>query len=141
MPRSTQSGADGVMIGRGAYGRPWLLKQAMHWLKTGERLPDPSLDEQYAVIVEQYQAMLGALRRADRRQLRAQAYRLVHEGAARLGRVPQRLQQGSRPEARARDVARFLRALAEPGRRLRRTELRAAAGGAFHCVLCATLLC
>ncbi len=53
-----QSGANGVMIGRGAYGRPWLLKQAMHWLKHGERLPDPGLDEQYAVIVEQYQAML-----------------------------------------------------------------------------------
>ena len=53
-----QSGADGVMIGRGAYGRPWLLKQAMHWLKTGERLADPSLDEQYAVIVEQYRAMM-----------------------------------------------------------------------------------
>jgi tRNA-dihydrouridine synthase B len=54
-----QSGADGVMIGRGAYGRPWLLRQAMHWLKTGERLPDPSLDEQYRVIVEQYDAMLA----------------------------------------------------------------------------------
>ena len=53
-----QSGADGVMIGRGAYGRPWLPKQVIHWLRTGERLPDPSLDEQYAVIVAQYQAML-----------------------------------------------------------------------------------
>jgi tRNA-dihydrouridine synthase B len=52
------SGADGVMIGRGAYGRPWLLKQVMHWLRTGERLADPSLDEQYAVVAEQYQAML-----------------------------------------------------------------------------------
>ena len=52
------SGADGVMIGRGAYGRPWLLRQAMHWLKTGQRLPDPSLDEQFAVISEQYEAML-----------------------------------------------------------------------------------
>jgi tRNA-dihydrouridine synthase B len=51
------SGADGVMIGRGAYGRPWLLAQVMHWLKTGERLPEPSIDEQYAVIVEQYRAM------------------------------------------------------------------------------------
>jgi len=52
-----QSGADGVMIGRGAYGRPWLLKQVMHWLKTGQRLPDPSLAEQLDVILEQYQAM------------------------------------------------------------------------------------
>jgi tRNA-dihydrouridine synthase B len=53
-----RSGADGVMIGRGAYGRPWLLAQAMHWLRTGERLPDPSLDEQFGVIIEQYRAML-----------------------------------------------------------------------------------
>jgi len=54
-----QSGADGVMIGRGAYGRPWLLRQVAHWLRTGERLPDPSLDEQHAVIIEQYEAMLA----------------------------------------------------------------------------------
>jgi tRNA-dihydrouridine synthase B len=53
-----QSGADGVMIGRGAYGRPWLIGQVMHWLRTGERLPDPSLAEQYALIVEHYHAML-----------------------------------------------------------------------------------
>ncbi|WP_166037640.1 tRNA dihydrouridine synthase DusB [Sphingosinicella sp. YJ22] len=53
-----QSGADGVMIGRGAYGRPWLLKQVMHWAQTGQRLADPSLDEQLAVILEQYEAML-----------------------------------------------------------------------------------
>jgi tRNA-dihydrouridine synthase B len=54
-----QSGADGVMIGRGAYGRPWLPGQVMHWLKTGVRLPDPAIDEQYAVICEQYDAMLA----------------------------------------------------------------------------------
>jgi len=52
------SGADGVMIGRGAYGRPWLLAQAIHWLRTGERLPDPSLDEQFSVILGQYREML-----------------------------------------------------------------------------------
>jgi tRNA-dihydrouridine synthase B len=50
-----QSGADGVMIGRGAYGRPWLLRQVMHWLGTGERLPDPVMDEQFAVVMAQYQ--------------------------------------------------------------------------------------
>lgn len=53
-----QSGADGVMIGRGCYGRPWLLGQVMHWLKTGERVADPALAEQYALIVEHYRAML-----------------------------------------------------------------------------------
>jgi tRNA-dihydrouridine synthase B len=54
-----QSGADGVMIGRGAYGRPWLLNQVMHWLATGQRLDDPDLDEQYTVISEHYDAMLS----------------------------------------------------------------------------------
>src|ERR671919_740505 len=40
-----QSGADGVMIGRGAYGRPWLLAQVTAALQGGDR-PAPSLDEQ-----------------------------------------------------------------------------------------------
>ena len=53
-----QSGADGVMIGRGAYGRPWLLGQVMTWLSSGGRVPDPSIDEQYRVIAEHYQMML-----------------------------------------------------------------------------------
>jgi tRNA-dihydrouridine synthase B len=54
-----QSGADGVMIGRGAYGKPWLLGQVMHWWRTGESLPDPDIDEQYAVLTEHYRAMLA----------------------------------------------------------------------------------
>jgi tRNA-dihydrouridine synthase B len=53
-----QSGADGVMIGRGAYGRPWLLGQVMHWWRTGEILPPPGINEQYAVVVEHYHRML-----------------------------------------------------------------------------------
>ena len=54
-----QSGADGIMIGRGAYGRPWFLNQAMHYLRTGERLPDPSLAEQYATVRRHFEAMLS----------------------------------------------------------------------------------
>lgn len=54
-----QSGADGVMIGRGAYGRPWLLAQVMHGLSTGQHMPDPSLDEQYSAILRHYHDMLG----------------------------------------------------------------------------------
>ena len=53
-----QSGADGVMIGRGAYGKPWLLGQVMHWWRTGEKLSTPSFDEQFALLVEHYERML-----------------------------------------------------------------------------------
>jgi tRNA-dihydrouridine synthase B len=53
-----QSGADGVMIGRGAYGKPWLLGQVMHWFSSGIRLADPTLEEQYAVLIENYKGML-----------------------------------------------------------------------------------
>jgi len=53
-----QSGADGVMIGRGAYGRPWLLGQVMSELGGGGHRPDPSLDEQLSTMLEQYGEML-----------------------------------------------------------------------------------
>jgi tRNA-dihydrouridine synthase B len=58
------SGADGVMIGRGAYGKPWLLGQVMAYLQTGTRVPEPGIDEQYHLIMRHYDAMLdhyGAL--------------------------------------------------------------------------------
>lgn len=52
------SGADGVMIGRGAYGRPWFLKQVSHFLKTGEKLPSPSLQVQKALVLGHFEDML-----------------------------------------------------------------------------------
>jgi tRNA-dihydrouridine synthase B len=53
------SGADGVMVGRGAYGRPWFLKQVMHFLRTGERLPDPPLLRQFETVLAHYRDMLS----------------------------------------------------------------------------------
>lgn len=53
-----QSGADGLMIGRGAYGKPWLLAQVMHWWRTGQKLESPGFGEQYRVLVEHYERML-----------------------------------------------------------------------------------
>ena len=54
-----ESGADGVMIGRGTYGRPWFPGQVMHYLRTGERLPDPPLERQLAILLEHYDSMLS----------------------------------------------------------------------------------
>jgi tRNA-dihydrouridine synthase B len=53
-----QSGADAVMVGRGAYGRPWLLAEIMADL-TGSRFEAPGLEAQYHVILEQYEMMLS----------------------------------------------------------------------------------
>ena len=55
----SQSGADGVMIGRGAYGKPWLLGQTIAELGGGGTKPDPTLDEQLATMLEQYDDMLS----------------------------------------------------------------------------------
>ncbi len=54
----SQSAADGVMIGRGTYGRPWFPGQVAHFLATGERRPDPSLDQQLAILLEHFDTMI-----------------------------------------------------------------------------------
>jgi tRNA-dihydrouridine synthase B len=54
-----QSGADGVMVGRGTYGKPWFLNQVIRFLKTGERVADPSVEEQRDIVLDHYDAMLS----------------------------------------------------------------------------------
>jgi tRNA-dihydrouridine synthase B len=54
-----QSKADGVMVGRGAYGRPWFINQVGHYLKTGERLMDPPLADQHQIILEHLEEILS----------------------------------------------------------------------------------
>ncbi|MEY3037885.1 MAG: tRNA dihydrouridine synthase DusB [Pseudomonadota bacterium] len=44
------TGADAVMIGRAAQGRPWLIREIDHFLRTGELLPSPSQDEVFAIL-------------------------------------------------------------------------------------------
>jgi tRNA-dihydrouridine synthase B len=54
-----RSGADGVMVGRGCYGRPWLLAEISHYLATGAHLPPPSVARQKAILVSHLDAMLS----------------------------------------------------------------------------------
>ncbi len=46
------TGADGVMIGRAAQGRPWLFREIEHFLATGRELPAPLTDEIREVLIE-----------------------------------------------------------------------------------------
>jgi tRNA-dihydrouridine synthase B len=54
-----QSAADGVMIGRGCYGRPWFVHQVIAWLAGRRRIPDPPLAVQLAIIEGHYDDMLS----------------------------------------------------------------------------------
>lgn len=42
-----QTGCDLVMIGRGSYGRPWVFRDVKHYLETGEKLPEVSIEEKW----------------------------------------------------------------------------------------------
>ena len=44
------TGADAIMIGRAAQGRPWIFREIDHYLRTGEPLPAPSLDEMAGIV-------------------------------------------------------------------------------------------
>ena len=46
------TGADGLMIGRGAQGNPWIFREILHFFATGERMPEPTLSEQCTVMLE-----------------------------------------------------------------------------------------
>jgi tRNA-dihydrouridine synthase B len=45
------TGADAVMIGRGAQGRPWIFREVAHYLATGEKLPEPTPAEVAAILL------------------------------------------------------------------------------------------
>ena len=53
------SGADGILVGRGTYGRPWFLNQISHYLKTGERLADPTVEAQMEIVLEHFDAIVS----------------------------------------------------------------------------------
>jgi len=53
------SGADGVMIARGAYGRPWFLQQVIDYMRTGALTPMPTMKEIGEVMREHYEGMLA----------------------------------------------------------------------------------
>ena len=52
------TGADGVMIGRGAQGNPWIFRRLTHFLATGEELPPPTLAERARVLLRHLDLLL-----------------------------------------------------------------------------------
>ena len=47
-----QTGADAVMIGRAAQGRPWIFREIEHYMSTGKLLPEPGVEEIHTIMIE-----------------------------------------------------------------------------------------
>ena len=52
------TGCEAVMVGRAAQGNPWIFRQLTHYLRTGERLPGPTMRERAEVIVRHLDLLL-----------------------------------------------------------------------------------
>ena len=53
-----KTGVDGIMIGRGTLGNPWIFKHIIHYLETGENLPSESNEEKLATIIKHFNILL-----------------------------------------------------------------------------------
>ncbi|MEG6617219.1 tRNA dihydrouridine synthase DusB [Peptococcaceae bacterium 1198_IL3148] len=54
-----ETGCDAVMIGRGAMGNPWLFKQTIHYLDTGELLPEPTAEERIKTAIRHLEMIVA----------------------------------------------------------------------------------
>ena len=114
------TGADGVMIGRAAQGRPWLFREIAHYLATGERLAPPPAREIGAVLVEHLDGLYDLYGGEHGRARRAQAYRL---DGARLARRRGAALERQWPADRGRAACRGERLLRETRRMSKGNEL------------------
>lgn len=51
------TGADGVLIGRAAQGKPWIFREVVHYLNTGEHLPEPEMAEVQQILLSHLDAL------------------------------------------------------------------------------------
>ena len=52
------TGCDAIMVGRGAQGNPWIFKRILHYLKTGEILPEPTAEERVEKALRHAQMLI-----------------------------------------------------------------------------------
>jgi nifR3 family TIM-barrel protein len=109
-----RSGADAVMVGRGANGRPWFPGDLAHYLATGETRGDPALDAQRAIILALYEEMLahhGA--RIGVRHARKHLGWALDVAAESAGATPEQLKAARAHVLPCEDPAEVKRRLAE----------------------------
>ena len=99
-----QTGCDGIMIGRGAEGNPWIFKQILHYRETGETLAKPTQHEVKEMMLRHARMQVEYKRRRDRHPRDAEARCVVHGGIPALGETARSDQPGGEPAGAGTDA-------------------------------------
>jgi tRNA-dihydrouridine synthase B len=116
------TGADGIMIGRAAHGRPWIFREIEHYLATGRRHPPPLVREAHEILVHHLHELYG-LHGSDAGVKVARKH--VHwytRGLSGVAGFRQELNRLETCQAQLAAVDRFFERLAQAGDRLRKEE-------------------
>ncbi len=100
--------ADALMIGRGAQGNPWIFREILHYLQTGEELPAPTIDEVRSVLLEHVgnvHQFYGEYKGARIARKHVGWYLADHDKErTRSAAIAEVADEGGRDEARTTDV-------------------------------------
>ena len=121
------TGADGVMIGRAAQGRPWIFREIEHYLSTGETLPPPLVSEIHSVLVAHLHDLYAFYGRETGVKVARKHISWYTKGLAGSASFRHRMNQLETCEEQLDEVSRFFGELANERERLLYVQERVAA--------------
>jgi tRNA-dihydrouridine synthase B len=116
------TGADGVMIGRAAQGRPWIFREIEHYLATGETLPPPLVSEIHAVLMAHLEDLHSFYGRERGVKVARKHISWYTKGLAGSASFRHRMNTLATCEEQLEAINRFFGELATADRRLRYVE-------------------
>jgi tRNA-dihydrouridine synthase B len=120
------TGADGIMVGRAAQGRPWIFREIEHYLKTGEQLPPPLVSEIHAVLVSHLHDLYEFYGRETGVKVARKHISWYTKGLAGSASFRHHMNQLATCEEQLQAVNEFFEQLAQQHQRLRYAEELAA---------------
>ncbi|MBI3044174.1 MAG: tRNA dihydrouridine synthase DusB [Betaproteobacteria bacterium] len=118
--------ADGVMIGRAAQGRPWMFREIQHYLRTGDRLPPPEVQEIHRVLLAHLNELYAFYGEHTGVRVARKHISWYTKGLAGSAAFRHAMNQLETSAAQLAAVNGFFAQLAQSGRRLTYVEERAA---------------
>jgi tRNA-dihydrouridine synthase B len=116
------TGADAVMIGRAAQGRPWMFREIQHYLETGTHLPPPEVTEIHRVLVAHLHDLYGFYGEYSGVRIARKHISWYTKGLANSAAFRHGMNQLETSEEQLQAVDRFFAQLAEGGQRLTYVE-------------------